>query len=61
MTHWMALREHLEPFCLAWNTSQLHVGNNILNWSRWRIRIDGICAIGELYTRSIDEVILVGS
>ena len=61
MTHCMAVESITGSFCLAWNTSQLHVGNNILNWHRWRICIDGICAMGELYTRSIDAVILVGS
>ena len=39
----------------------MHVVNNILNWSRWRIRRDGICAMEEHYSRIIDEAMLVGS
>ena len=39
----------------------MHVVNNILSWSRWRIHRDGICAIEEQCSRSIDEAILVGS
>jgi hypothetical protein len=39
----------------------LHVGDNILNWSRCRIHRDGICAIEELYSGYIDEDMRVGS
>ena len=48
-------------FWSAWNVSLLHIVNNILSWSRWRIRRDGICAMEELCSRSIDEAMLVGS
>ncbi len=49
------------PFWLAWNASWLHAGNNSFNWHHWCIRRDGICAMEELYSRSIDEAMLVGS
>ena len=39
----------------------MHIVKNILNWSRWRIHRDGMCAMEELYSRSIDEAMLVGS
>ena len=55
----MALREHLRAVLLGLESIMLHVGNKILNWSRWRIRIDGICAIVELQILSIDLVTVV--
>ena len=48
-------------FWSAWNASYLHIVNNMLNWSRYRIHRDEICAMIELYSRSIDEAMLVGS
>ena len=39
----------------------LHIVNNILSWHRWSIHGNGICAMEELYSRSIDEAMLVGS
>jgi hypothetical protein len=39
----------------------MHIVNNILNWSRWRIHKDDVCTMVELYIRIIAADILVGS
>ena len=39
----------------------MHIVNNIFKWNRLLIRRDEICAMVELYSRSIDEAMLVGS
>ena len=39
----------------------MNVVKNILYWSRWRIHRDGICAMEEHCSRSIDEAMLVDS
>ena len=51
----------IESFWSAWEELILHIVNNLFNWHRWRIRIDGICAMEELYSHSINEAMLVGS